>query len=302
MKQLTPPRCRYFGLTVTLSAILITLPDGLVNRVSSQRSPQEFRQIGPNSRVVVHNLPGTLNRFKNYGSEDFVRHGIREVMKDKYRKRYQAWKNEFLSTETGRSQWERYANASTFLLTITVADDPPHDARTDHYEWNSSGSLDAVTIFLGCRLDEGYPAAGSYPVIGSLATNVKYATRKNILAASKLAHELGHVDQALANSEFQRQKQLIHAYLTILQTKGHDRHDPRLTDLAQQLGGPPIQIWSGWECRAEANALLYLRDKVSQQQLPPSLLETIARNVTLSTNGCAKSFVPELLVKSRKGI
>jgi len=293
MKQLTPPPSRSIGLTIILTIMSITLPDGLVNRVSGHPTPQP----GPGSITVDHKRVGPLNRLENSRPEEFMRRGIREVIRDKYKKRYEAWKKELLSTEIGHSQWERYANTAQFLLTITVSDDTPHDARTERYEWTNSGTLSAATITLGSRIDEGYPAVGDYPVIGSLATDRKYPGRKNILAASKFAHEFGHLDQALASSEFQRQKQLIHSYLSILLAKGHDRSDPRLTALAQQLGAPPNQIWSAWECRAEANALLYLRAKVSQKQLPASLLETIAKNVTLSANGCSNCFVPELLVK-----
>jgi len=43
------------------------------------------------------------------------------VIEDKYKKRYQEWKDEFLSTEIGRAQWEVYSRHPHFALTITVA-------------------------------------------------------------------------------------------------------------------------------------------------------------------------------------
>jgi len=250
--------------------------------------------------LVFQDLLGRFNHAVKLPSEEFGRSGIKEVIRDKYRKRYEGWKNEFLSTETGRSQWEKYVNTRTFLLTITVSDDKPHDARTDRYEWTSSGSLSAATITLGSHIDEGYPSGDSYPVIGSLAPSLKSADRRKILAASKFAHEFGHVNQALANNQFQRQRQLLRTYITIMLAKGHDRYDPRLTELAQQLGATPLQVSTDWECLAETNALLYLQDKVSQKLLPPSLLKTIANNVTLNAKGCPKAFGPALLVKSKE--
>jgi len=226
-------------------------------------------------------------------SDELVPRGIREAIRDKYKKRYEAWKNEFLSTETGRSQWQKYTNSTTFLLTITVSDDQPHDARTERYEWTSAGTLSAATITLGRRIDEGYPSIESYPVIGSLAGTLKSASRRKILAASKIAHEFGHVNQAIASNEFQRQRQLIHSYVTLKLTKDHERYVRQLTDLAQQLGATPVRVWTDWECLAEANTLLYLRDKVSQSLVPLSLIQVIDRNIKRSTKSCAKCLAVE---------
>jgi hypothetical protein len=299
MKQHTPPIYRYIRLLISLMIMMITLQDGLANRLLSR---EDASHVGPTSRLVAQDLLGPLNHAVKLPSEEFGRRGIKEVIRDKYRKRYEAWKNEFLSTETGRSQWEKYANTQTFLLTITVSDDKPHDARTDRYEWTNSGTLSAATIILGSRIDEGYPSTENYPVTGSLASRRESASRRSILAASKFAHEFGHVNQALANGQFQRQRQLLRTYITITLAKGHEKYDPRLTELAQQLGATPLQVWTDWECLAETNALLYLQDKVSQKLLPPSLLKTIANNVTLNAKGCPKAFGPALLVKSKDRI
>jgi hypothetical protein len=289
MKQHTPPAYSSIGLLITLTVITIIPPD------SRASGPQD---VGPSASVVAQNLFGPLSYSKHSSAEEFGRRGIKEVIRDKYRKRYEAWKNEFLSTESGRAQWEKYENVATLLLTITVSDDRPHDARTDRYEWTSSGSLNAATITLGCRLDEGYPSSESYPVIGSLSGVLKSASRRRILAASKFAHEFGHVNQAVANSQFQRQRQLIRTYNIIVSAKDHDRYDPRLTDLAQQLGATPYQIWTDWECLAETNALLYLQDKAAQKLIPPELLQTIFRNIKQSTNHCAYCFGAGLITQA----
>ena len=47
--------------------------------------------------------------------------GIKEDIPDKYRDRYEKWKTEFLSTDFGREQWDKYANNKQFILTITVS-------------------------------------------------------------------------------------------------------------------------------------------------------------------------------------
>jgi hypothetical protein len=294
MKQHTPPIYRYIRLLISLMIMTSTLQEGLANRLLSR---EDASHVGPTSRLVFQDLFGPLSQAVKLPSEEFGRSGIREVIRDKYRKRYEAWKNEFLSTETGRSQWEKYANAPAFLLTITVSDKRPHDARTDRYEWTNPGTLSAATITLGSRIDEGYPSADSYPVIGSLA-RLKSANRRKILAASKFAHEFGHVNQAIANRQFQRQRELIHLYNTIMSAKDHDKYDPRLTAVPQQLGATPFQIWTDWECLAETNALLYLQDKVSQRFLPPSLLQTVSSNIKLSIKNCAGCFGSELVTQS----
>ena len=48
--------------------------------------------------------------------------GLREVVDVRYKKRYEDWKNEFLSADIGRVQWELYNRHPHLLLTITVAD------------------------------------------------------------------------------------------------------------------------------------------------------------------------------------
>lgn len=111
--------------------------------------------------------------------------------------RYQKWKNELLSTEAGRKLWAEF-NRPGFTLTICVAAEATsedgggkQEGRADGYQWDPSGRrLVAATITLGRDLGSGYPTSESYPVLGSLQQAGASGT---LLAATKFAHELGHV-------------------------------------------------------------------------------------------------------------
>ena len=102
--------------------------------------------------------------------------GIKEEIPAKYLERYQAWKNEFLASESGRQQWHRYATDSTLKLTITVTRDNAEGATTGKYKWNDNGQLIAATIVLGNRLDEGYPNPIYFPVMNSLSRKGRLMT------------------------------------------------------------------------------------------------------------------------------
>src|SRR4051812_39101806 len=83
--------------------------------------------------------------------------GIKEVIPDKYKERYEQWKKEFLASETGLAQWQKYEQNADFTLTITVIKDDRNGAGSGKYKWDDSGKLVAATITLGNRIDEGYP-------------------------------------------------------------------------------------------------------------------------------------------------
>ena len=138
--------------------------------------------------------------------------GIKEQIPEKYRRRYEEWKKDFLSTESGHQQWESYAGSSGFLLTITIARENRNGATTGKYKWDESGKLVAATIVLGDSLDHGYPNPIYYPVQNSLSPfESSYAIDGDILAATKIAHEFGHVNRmSVTNSEkYRLQMQLI---------------------------------------------------------------------------------------------
>ena len=79
-------------------------------------------------------------------------------------------------------------------------------------------------------------------------------------------------------------------YIGVFLSNGHSPNEPRLIEMAQKMGGTSAQIWAGREYRAEAIALHYLRDKISQRTIPKSLLKRIAENVKTYAQGYAEQF------------
>src|SRR6266480_3696424 len=146
--------------------------------------------------LLVHNQNQS---FENAAAEVFLppsENGIREVIAGKYKKRYQEWKTEFLSTEIGRAQWDAYAHNTHFVLTITISDENSHGGGTSQYKWDESGRLIAATVMLGNKIYEGYPNPIYYPVMSALAPgNSSYDFGGSILAATKIAHEFGHLNR-----------------------------------------------------------------------------------------------------------
>jgi hypothetical protein len=208
--------------------------------------------------------------------------GIREEIPERYKKRYEEWKREFLSTASGQQQWEAYAGNSRFLLTIKIARENRNGAATGSYKWDDSGKLVAATIVLGDSLDHGYPNPIYYPVQNSLAPfGSSYAIDGDILAATKLAHEFGHVNRmSVTDSELYRlQLQLIPAYNSILLRNGYNTNDPRLTALARQMRGTPIELWEDREYWGEANVMLFLRDRFDKESFRCALFRRIERSV-----------------------
>lgn len=190
--------------------------------------------------------------------------GIREIVPDRFQKRYERWKLEYLSTSAGRAQWERYARDKSFTLTITVSEEKGGGAGTDQYRWDESGRLVAATITLGDQIDEGYPSPVNYPVISSLSHAGPYpGISGTMLAATKMAHEFGHVNRTAQTDAqlFQLQNRLIPVYNRILLSNGINVRDPRLLELSGQMTGTPVKIGQDRELWAEANALAYLRER-----------------------------------------
>jgi len=215
--------------------------------------------------------------------------GIKEMIPAHFQERYFTWKNELLLTELGRQQWEYYLTNQNFTLIITVSEDKEFGAKTSDYKWNDTGELVEATITLGKSLDRGYPNAIYYPVMNSLSLHSpSFEISGNILAATKFAHEIGHVKAtAETNGElFQRQNKLMAAYHKIFLKNGYDANDRRLRDLADELGGMPIQIWADREYRGEANAMRYLAERASKEKFYCSLFRQIKRNI----NDYAKSY------------
>jgi hypothetical protein len=209
--------------------------------------------------------------------------GLTELVADKYRERYEEWKGEYLSTQTGRAQWERYARDANFALTVTVSPTLDMGAEAGEYRWDSDGRLIAATITLGARLDSGFPGAPNYPITCSL-NPVNMRTDKEcagkVLAATKLAHEFGHVNHTaeLGAVRYQTQNRLRLEYNQIFTTNGFNARDPRLDKLTAEMGGTPVEIARAREHRAEACAALYLLEKAAGKDhaaLPASVRRAV---------------------------
>src|SRR6266536_2018272 len=138
--------------------------------------------------------------------------GIKEVIPAKYAKRYEEWKAEFLSTDIGKAQWEMYAHHPRLQVTITIGGKSMQGAGTGRYKWNDAGELVAATIMLGEKIDEGYPSAVYYPVMNALEPfESKQLIGGSVLAATKIAHEFGHVMKVASTPEslYHLQSQLV---------------------------------------------------------------------------------------------
>jgi hypothetical protein len=224
--------------------------------------------------------------------------GIKEEIPIKYLSRYQQWKQEFLSTDAGRGQWTFYEKNPNFTLNITISRDNAEGATTGKYKWNDTGQLIGATITLGMRLDEGYPNPIYFPVMNSLVPSESFnRIGGNTLAATKIAHEFGHVNRTskVDSTVYQLQTQLIPQYNKIFLSNGRDPNDPRLLDLAQKIGGTPVQIWEDREYWGEANAMMYLRDRVTEEGLRCVLFSRIRHSVDLY----AKDYEPRFLEIAR---
>ena len=208
--------------------------------------------------------------------------GIKEDVPQKYRARFERWKTELLSTEFGRRQWQTYANNKNFVLTIKVAGSRGSDAGTDKFQWDEDGNFVGATITIGSEIDDGYPPPIYYPVLNSLSTDAAvYPINGNILAATKLSHEIGHVDQtAEANVKFlQLQNKLVPAYISIFLKNGLNTRDKKLIELADQMGGTPTEIWESREYWSEVTAMQYLHDRLGKEDIYCRVFDKIKRNV-----------------------
>jgi len=207
--------------------------------------------------------------------------GIREDIPAKYRERFDKWKSELLETDFGREQWNKYANNQSFILTILVSGSRK-GAGTDKYQWNDEGKLVGATITLGAALEDGSPPPIYYPVLNSLSADTStHAISGPIIAATRLSHELGHVNQTAEASMnlIQTQNKLILQYNSIFVENGLNSKDTRLLDIAGQMNGTPVQIWESREYWSEVNAMLFLSQRISKESFYCFVFKKIRRNV-----------------------
>ena len=208
--------------------------------------------------------------------------GIREVIPDKYQKRYDEWKTEFLSTDIGKAQWEMYAHHPRLMLTITITGSNSQGAGSGKYKWNEAGELVSATITLGNHIDQGFPTSVYYPVMNALEPfESSKLISGNTLAAAKLAHEFGHIMKISSTRQdlYTLQVQLVPVYNKIFLSNGHNVNDARLVEIAQKIGGNPVEIWEDREYWGEANAMLFLRDRVEKEKFHCRLFAKIKRAV-----------------------
>jgi hypothetical protein len=211
-----------------------------------------------------------------------------EEIPEKFAKRYQKWKKEFLSTEMGREQWASFVKNKELSLRITISTKKKGGAEVTDYQWNADGKLIAATIILGHELDASYPSPNNYPVTSSLAFSERQENyfpyiSGNILAATKIAHEFGHViymmqaDGMLA----QRRKNLTPVYQQIFKSNGGNVSDPRLLELAREMGGTPLEIGQDQEHWAETNAFRFLKEKLPKSKTYRVVFRTIDKTLNL---------------------
>lgn len=223
---------------------------------------------------------------------------IKEDIPSKYKARYDQWKTEFLSTEIGRHQWDFYQSNPQFTLTISISRNNAEGATTGGYRWNGAGQLIAATITLGVRLDAGYPNPIYFPVMNSLVpTESSNRIDGSTLAATKIAHEFGHVNRTVKVDPvlYQLQSHIIPQYNKIFLSNGRNENDPRLVEMAHKIGGTPVQIWEDREYWGEANAMVYLRDRFTEESTRCSLFNKIRHSVGLY----AKNYEPRFLEIAR---
>jgi YD repeat-containing protein len=278
LSRITISLALFLFVLLSLNAIGVTAEKGLTVREMS--------------------MPSLVSDYHGSETETFVtpssdEGGIKEVIPPKYAARYQAWKKDFLSTEAGKEQWAIYENNPGFTLTITVARDNAEGAATGKYRWDQSGKLVAATITLGSRLDNGYPNPIYFPVMNSLMSTESFVPISgSTLAATKIAHEFGHVIRTsqVDSHLYQLQAQLIPQYNKIFLANGRKAADPKLEDLAQQMGGTPVSIWEDREYWGETNAMLYLRDRITENDMRCSLFSRIRHSVDLYAKQYEKRF------------
>lgn len=286
---------RAFVIAVLASLSLFWTSPGRTAYQPDSSGPTEL--LVPALVAEYHFAESTESAFAAWSNDDKTG-GIKEEIPAKYAARYLAWKKEFLSTESGRQQWELYQNNPNLTLTITVARDNSEGATTGKYKWNEAGQLSAATIALGFRLNEGYPNPIYFPVMNSLVpTGTSNRIAGDTLAATKIAHEFGHVNRTARVDPvlYQLQAQLIPQYNKIFLSNGRNPKDEKLIELVRQLGGTPVEIWEDREYWGEANAMIYLRDRFTDEGTRCPLFSRIRHSVDLY----AKNYEPRFLEVAR---
>ncbi len=104
--------------------------------------------------------------------------------------------------------------------------------------------------------------------------------------------EIGHVNQtAAANVKFlQLQNKLVPTYISIFLKNGLYTRDQKPIELADQMGGTPTEIWESREYWSEVNAMQFLNDRLSKEEVYCRVFEKIKRNVREYASGYEERF------------
>lgn len=272
--------CRLVVIALVVSLLFVFTSPGHTKRPEASYSTGRLAALSVSD---YHFSIDSISLSETSAADDSVS-GIREDIPTKYVQRYQNWKNEFLATDSGRQQWHRYTTDPVLKLTITMSSDNAEGATTGKYKWNEQGQLIAATIVLGFRIDEGYPNPIYFPVMNSLVpTGTANDVAGNTLAATKIAHEFGHVNRTarVDATLYQLQMQLVPQYNKIFLSNGRNPKDPKLIEMVQKLGGTPVQIWEDREYWGETNAMIYLRDRFTEERQRCPIFSRIRYRVDL---------------------
>jgi hypothetical protein len=229
----------------------------------------------------------------NYGSSRNFVGGITENIPNASKLNYEKWKAEFLSTEFGKQMWEKFATNKNLSVNIVMSDAIKQGGQTSDFVWDEQANLKSVTIYIGNKIDKGLPSSIYYPVMSSID---EFKSRKEIsgatLAATKLAHEFGHVNQTFEANQaaFQIQNKLMPLYNSIFLKNGYNVADDRLVDLSNQMGGTPIKIWEDREYWGEVSAMTFLLEASKGKPFYCNLVEKISENVAAYAIGYEDRF------------
>jgi RHS repeat-associated protein len=115
---------------------------------------------------------------------------IVENIDKKYRKHYEQWKSQLLSTKEGQRLWNKFADDKNFTVAISVSKGQDNGAVTTPVVQN--GGITGANIVLGNNIGDAHPPTDSgYLVTGTLQGA---GVDSKVIGGDVFAHELGHVE------------------------------------------------------------------------------------------------------------
>jgi hypothetical protein len=80
------------------------------------------------------------------------------------------------------------------------------------------------------------------------------------------------------------------SYNNIFLRNGYNTKDPRLVELADELGAKPIEIWENREYESEAAAMRYLMERINREWFFCSVVGRMKRNIADFARGYQDKF------------